>query len=60
MKWILNAEVKYSDIEGKSCVGQGVIKLSFDSEADAEAALSELEHDPWTHVCWSAIYESLD
>lgn len=60
MKWILKAEGRYSDIEGKCCIGQEVIKKTFDSKADADAALSELEHDPWTYVCWSAIYESID
>ena len=60
MKWILKAEVKYCDSEGKRCIGQEVIKKAFDSEADADAALTELKRDPWTHVCWSAIYESID
>ena len=60
MKWVLKAEVKYSDIEGKCCIGQEVIKQTFDSKANAEAALTELKRDPWTHVCWSVIHESLD
>lgn len=60
MKWILEAKVKYSDIEGKCCIGQEVIKKAFDCEAEADEVLSELNHDPWTHICWSAIYVSFD
>lgn len=56
--WILKAEVQYSDIEGKCCIGHETIKRTFDSEEEADAALEELEHDPWTRVCWSAIYNA--
>lgn len=58
--WILKAEVKYSDIEGKCCIGQETIKRVFDSEEEADAALEKLERDPWTRVCWSAIYHVSD
>lgn len=60
MKWILQAEVRYFDIEGKRCIGQEVIKKTFKSEVDTDAALAELKRDPCTYVCWSAIYESID